>query len=1030
MASNLSFDSLNGDEFHYTFQSSFTHEPSNNDINFQNDAIDEINTQNSPDLELESNDSTPQVPSEYYTTRQFTSVFSPSNSDFSMLHLNIRSANKNFESLRLLLESLSFNCSVIGLSETWFSNHSDPSLFTLPNYNLITNNRQDKAGGGVCLYISNQLEFIHRDELKYMNSNIETIFAEIIIPGAKNIIIGTIYRPPRSNQNDFINCIHEILVNPILNNKHCFLMGDFNINLLNIHSNGAIQSFFDTLSTESFLPLITKPTRIRDTSATLIDNIFTNVLPHPNSAIIISDISDHFPIFSCFHLQRPLPPIHRQTRRFTPDNIASLRSSLRQTDWSRIHNSRDANEAFDIFNDSLTSLLNEKIPLTKIKIKNKKTPKSPWLSTGTLRCINRKNNLYLKYKAKPTEQNKDNYTIYKNTLTTILRREKKNYFSHQFDSIKNDIKRTWQLINCFWNKNDNRKQISRISNQGNIIEDNRKIADLFNDYFINVGPKLAHAIPSSNRSFMDFLDNHISNSIFFDAVLETDVLDLVKNLASKNSAGHDGISNSCLKQIIPDIVKPLTHIFNLSLCSGVVPQKMKLAKVVPIFKKGDALLVNNYRPISLLTSLSKILEKLVYSRTIKFLLDKNVFSDSQFGFREKHSTSHAILNFLDNVARATDNHLHTIGILLDFSKAFDTINHEILLRKLHHYGIRGVALKWFESYLYNRQQFVCINNFNSSTKSLACGVPQGSILGPLLFIIYINDFRNSSKLLSFLLFADDSNIFFSHRNPQYLLHTLNTELHNVAEWIKCNKLSLNLEKTNFMLFSNSLRNLPGNIMLDGSTLNRVQSSRFLGVTIDEDLSWKPHIHNVCNTVSRNIGIINKLKYCFPQHTLKSLYYAIVYPYLNYGILAWGNANKTLMDRLLLLQKKALRIMCNTDYRAHTRDLFFTNRILRINEIFSLQLGVFMFLLNNNELPHIFNSMFTLNQNIHNYPTRQSRSFHLPRTRTLFANHIFTSTGPKLWNSLPIYLTRLKSIHSFKRIFKRNLLSNPLLTISH
>ena len=274
---------------------------------------------------------------------------------------------------------------------------------------------------------------------------------------------------------------------------------------------------------------------------------------------------------------------------------------------------------------------------------------------------------------------------------------------------------------------------------------------------------------------MDFLDNHISNSIFFDAVLETDVLDLVKNLASKNSAGHDGISNSCLKQIIPDIVKPLTHIFNLSLCSGVVPQKMKLAKVVPIFKKGDALLVNNYRPISLLTSLSKILEKLVYSRTIKFLLDKNVFSDSQFGFREKHSTSHAILNFLDNVARATDNHLHTIGILLDFSKAFDTINHEILLRKLHHYGIRGVALKWFESYLYNRQQFVCINNFNSSTKSLACGVPQGSILGPLLFIIYINDFRNSSKLLSFLLFADDSNIFFSHRNPQYLLHTLNTE---------------------------------------------------------------------------------------------------------------------------------------------------------------------------------------------------------------------------------------------------------------
>ena len=187
------------------------------------------------------------------------------------------------------------------------------------------------------------------------------------------------------------------------------------------------------------------------------------------------------------------------------------------------------------------------------------------------------------------------------------------------------------------NKNVNRKQLSRISVEGNIIEDNRKIADHFNDYFINVGPKLAQTIPPSNRSFMDFfLENRVSNSIFFDAVLETEVLDLVKNLKSKKSAGHDGLSNSCLIEIIPDIVKPLTHILNLSLCSGTVPQIMKLAKVVPIFKKGDALLLNNYRPISLLTSISKILEKLVYSRTLKFLQLKNVFSDTQFGFSEKN----------------------------------------------------------------------------------------------------------------------------------------------------------------------------------------------------------------------------------------------------------------------------------------------------------------------------------------------------------------------------------------------------------
>ena len=331
---------------------------------------------------------------------------------------------------------------------------------------------------------------------------------------------------------------------------------------------------------------------------------------------------------------------------------------------------------------------------------------------------------------------------------------------------------------------------------------------------------------------------------------------------------------------------------------------MKLAKVIPIFKKGDPCNVCNYRPISLLTSISKILEKIVYSRTIKFLKVNNIFCETQFGFREKHNTSHAILTFLDKVARATDNHDHTIGVLFDFSKAFDTINHDILLYKLCHYGIRGIALKWFESYLCNRQQFVCINNSNSSVKNVCCGVPQGSILGPLLFILYINDFRNSSKLLSFLLFADDSNIFYSHHDPQLLLNTLNTELLIVADWIKSNKLSLNLDKTNYMLFSNAIDYLPGQIMFDNIPLKRVHYSKFLGIIIDEDLTWKPHINNVCTIVSRNIGIINKLKLCFPKTTLLTLYYALIYPYLNYGILAWGNACKTLLDRILLLQKKS------------------------------------------------------------------------------------------------------------------------------
>ena len=230
------------------------------------------------------------------------------------------------------------------------------------------------------------------------------------------------------------------------------------------------------------------------------------------------------------------------------------------------------------------------------------------------------------------------------------------------------------------------------------------------------------------------------------------------------------------------------------MTTGVVPLKMKIAKVVPIFKKGDALILNNYRPISLLNSFSKILEKLMYTRTIIFLMNANILSNFQFGFREKHTTTHAILHLVDKISSALEARMHTVGVFLDYSKAFDTVNHYILIDKLCHYGVRGIALDWFRSYLTNRKQFVSLNGIDSDMRDVTCGVPQGSLLGPLLFIVYINDFQLSAKKLSFILFADDSSVFFSHRNPQTLLQTVNSELTNATLWIQANKLSLNLKK--------------------------------------------------------------------------------------------------------------------------------------------------------------------------------------------------------------------------------------------
>ena len=249
--------------------------------------------------------------------------------------------------------------------------------------------------------------------------------------------------------------------------------------------------------------------------------------------------------------------------------------------------------------------------------------------------------------------------------------------------------------------------------------------------------------------------------MFFPSTYQQEIVEICASLRSGSAAGFDNIHIDVVKQSIDIISKPLTRIINLSLSSGIVPKQLKLARIIPLFKSGDQDLYANYRPVSVLPIFSKFLEKVVYKRLYNFLIKYNILFDNQYGFRKNHSTALALLHLYDTLANAIDNKEYTMGVFIDLSKAFDTVNHEILLAKLQHYGIRGTPLKWFESYLSGREQFVNFNGYCSSYKLVKCGVPQGSVLGPLLFLIYINDICNVSSALDILLFADDTSIFFS-----------------------------------------------------------------------------------------------------------------------------------------------------------------------------------------------------------------------------------------------------------------------------
>ena len=341
---------------------------------------------------------------------------------------------------------------------------------------------------------------------------------------------------------------------------------------------------------------------------------------------------------------------------------------------------------------------------------------------------------------------------------------------------------------------------------GNKITDSNKIANNFNDFFTNIGTKLANKINPPDSDYVSPLKSkNKQNSIFLNPTNTDEIIKITKNLKSSNSSGIDDISTKLLKMIINEIAPVLSHIFNRSLLSGIVPLQLKIAKVNPIFKFGNQIFTN-YRPISILPSISKILEKIMYTRLFDFVTKNEILSPHQYGFRPNRSTYMVINDLYCKITDDLDNKHHSLGIFLDLSKAFDTLNHDILLHKLNMYGIRSLANSWIQNYLSNRKQYVAYNNSTSTHNDIVCGMPQGSILGPLLFLLYINDLPLSSPSSHFIIITDDTNILFSHKDPIQLEKLINNELKKISNWFKENKLSLNIDKTNFMIFKNKHHN--------------------------------------------------------------------------------------------------------------------------------------------------------------------------------------------------------------------------------
>lgn len=865
---------------------------------------------------------------------------------------------------------------------------------------------------GCVMYLSKQIN----SQVNILQiSDIKAIKADLFNFFGKHISVIATYRPPSSCPYAFNISLENYLSLDNTRSDINFIVGDMNIDILS-NTDYAID-YLNILYEHGYKSLINEHTRIQNESKSCLDHIFIKsnhdidecVLP----IVIQSDITDHYIVVSQLVLSHNVISHNTKQRTFKYIDFKKLGATLSSLSWE-FTTSTDIEAGTNKFVSTLQYHINSCTYIKHISHKNIKIKK--WITNSLVKSINTRDSLFAKLKKNPNNTIlRERYKNYKTVLNKLIKKRKEDYYKDCINKTKNNSKDLWNTVNLITNKSTtSTTEINTIKTElGVVTQDNKKIANEFVNFFTDIGKDLANKIQTDNSHV---LEHTINNSIFLSPTSESEVKNVINGLKNKKSVGLDGISSITLKNISELISLPLSNLINSMIEQGKCPSAFKCAIIKPLFKTGDPLDVSNYRPISLISTLAKVFEKVLKTRICSFTKKYNIISESQFGFIEGKSCNDAIKNLSTEIYKTLDNKEKCLTVFFDLQKAFDTVSHGKLLITLENYGFRNNALKLIESYLENRQQTAYINNTYSEPRKIEFGVPQGTVLGPILFILYINSIFNIPTSGQVFSYADDTAVLYKDNSWNSLRNKVEKDLILFKNWFDRKLLTINIKKTMYLPFALYINGLPNyNTLKIGGTqsIQMTNSIKYLGVTLDPHLRWNEHIKSVTHKLRCILFRFKQLKKYLSTFQLRSVYTALVESHLSYGIIAWGGALNRHMLILEIMQKKFLKILLGKSQLFSSNRLFEESKIPDLKQLFFIKSVSETYLENNIQLISV-------------QETRQTslRSKYVPKMNTTTGQRSWSFLGPRCFNKLPDHIKSLPR-NKFKIELKKYVMVNRL-----